>query len=60
VLVDLVGKGQRIRIVPMPAWTKLAIDEWVSAAAIREGRLLRAVNKGDRIVGAGMTAQSRF
>ena len=44
----------------MPAWTKLAIDEWVSAAGIRAGRLLRAVNKGDRIVGAGMTAQSIF
>ena len=60
VLVDLVGKGKRIRTVPMPAWTKIAIDEWLSAAGITEGRLLRAVNKGDRIVGAGMTAQSVF
>ena len=60
VLVDLVGKGQRVRTVPMPAWTKLSIDQWVSAAGIQEGRLLRAVNKGDRIVGAGMTAQSVF
>jgi site-specific recombinase XerC len=51
VLVDLVGKGQRIRTVPMPAWTKLAIDEWTTAAGITEGRLLRAVNKGDRIAG---------
>lgn len=60
VLVVLVGKGKRVRTVPMPAWTKLAIDEWFSAAAIREGRLLRPVNKGDRIAGAGMTAQSIF
>ena len=60
VLVDLVGKGQRVRTVPMPAWTKLAIDQWVSAAGIQEGRLLRAVNKGDRIVGDSMTAQSIF
>ena len=60
VLVDLVGKGKRIRTVPMPAWTKLSIDEWIAAAGLREGRLLRAVNKGDRIVGAGMTAQSVF
>ena len=44
----------------MPAWTKLAIDQWVTAAGIREGRLLRAVNKGGRIIGAGMTAQSIF
>jgi integrase len=44
----------------MPAWTKLAIDQWTAAAGITSGRLLRAVNKGDRIVGAGMTAQSIF
>ena len=60
VLVDLVGKGKRVRTVPMPAWTKLAIDQWTAAAGITSGRLLRAVNKGDRIVGAGMTAQSVF
>jgi integrase len=60
VLVDLVGKGSRIRTVPMPAWTKLAIDQWVTGAGIGDGRLLRAVNKGDRIVGVGMTAQSIF
>lgn len=28
VIVDLVGKGNRVRSVPMPAWCKLAIDEW--------------------------------
>jgi len=60
VLVDLIGKGQRVRTVPMPAWTKLAIDEWMLAAGIPRGRLLRAVNKGDRIVGDRMTAQSVF
>jgi site-specific recombinase XerD len=60
VLIDLVGKGSRIRTVPMPAWTKLAIDQWMAAAGIRDGRLLRAVNKGGRIVGDGMTAQSVF
>jgi site-specific recombinase XerD len=60
VLVDLVGKGSRIRTVPMPAWTKLAIEQWVAAAGISQGRLLRAVNKGGRIVGDGMTAQSIF
>lgn len=60
VLVDLVGKGKRVRTVPMPAWTKLAIEQWVAAAGITGGRLLRAVNKGDRIVGEGMTAQSVF
>jgi integrase/recombinase XerD len=60
VLVDLQGKGKRVRTVPMPAWTKAAIDQWVAAAGISAGRLLRAVNKGNRIVGEGMTAQSVF
>jgi len=28
VIVDLVGKGNRVRSVPMPSWCKAAIDEW--------------------------------
>jgi hypothetical protein len=27
-IVDLIGKGMRIRTVPMPNWTKHAIDTW--------------------------------
>jgi integrase len=60
VLVDMVGKGKRIRTVPMPAWSKVAIDVWVQAAAITGGPLLRPVNKGDHIVGTGLTAQAIF
>lgn len=60
VIVDLAGKGQRVRTIPMPAWTKHAIDQWLAAAGITGGRLLRAVNKGDRVTGEGMTAQSIF
>ena len=59
-LVDLEGKGRRIRTVPMPPWAKVAIDAWSSAAQITDGRLLRAVNKADRVVGQGMTAQAVF
>lgn len=44
----------------MPAWTKVAIDRWTEAAGITEGRLLRAVNKGDRIAGESMTARAVF
>jgi site-specific recombinase XerD len=59
-LVDLIGKGQRIRTVPMPGWAKVAVDSWLLAAQITSGRLLRAVNKGDRVTGPGITAQSIF
>jgi site-specific recombinase XerD len=60
VLLDLVGKGKRVRTVPMPAFAKVAIDAWIAAAGIGSGRLLRPVTKGDRIVGEGMTAQAVF
>jgi hypothetical protein len=49
VIVDLVGKHGRIRSVPMPAWAKVAIDEWSTAAGIHMGRVFRPVNKGDRL-----------
>jgi site-specific recombinase XerD len=29
-IVDLKGKGQRVRTVPMPNWTKAAIDDWIA------------------------------
>ncbi len=31
VIVDLVGKGGRIRTVPMPSWAKAVIDDWHNA-----------------------------
>jgi integrase/recombinase XerD len=55
VLVDLVGKGKRVRTVPVPAWTKLLLDQWKMAAGIVDGRVFRAVNKGDRIWGEQVT-----
>ena len=51
VIPDLVGKGYRIRTVPVPAPVKARVDEWLAAAAIKEGRIFRPVNKGGRITG---------
>jgi integrase len=34
-IVDIVGKGNRVRTVPMPAWTKVLIDAWAGAARSR-------------------------
>jgi integrase len=59
-VVDMAGKGNRLRTVPMPAWTKSAIDDWLMASAFSSGRLLRAINKADRVVGLGMTAQAIY
>src|SRR3990172_7062699 len=43
VIVDLVGKGNRTRSVPIPSWTKAALDAWASAARIHAGRVFRAI-----------------
>src|ERR1017187_156056 len=51
VIVDMRGKGGRVRTVPMPSWTKAAIDEWMAAAGFTSGRVFRPVNKGDKLAG---------
>jgi site-specific recombinase XerD len=55
VVADLIGKGGRVRTVPIPAWVKVAIDEWLAAAGIDSGRVWRAINRGGRVWGKGMT-----
>ena len=60
VIVDLIGQGGRIRSVPMPSWTKAAIEAWISPAGITTGLIFRAVNKAGRVTGDRMTAQSIF
>jgi integrase len=58
VILDLIGKGGRVRTVPMPAWVKVAIDEWSAAAGITGGRIWLAINKGDRTWGSGFTEKA--
>lgn len=60
VLVDLIGKRDKIRSVPMPNWAKAAIDEWSRASGVSKGLVFRAVNKGDRVVGGGITPQAIY
>jgi integrase len=60
VICDLAGKGGRLRTIPIPGWLKAAIDEWAAAAGFDAGRIFRPVNKGDRLSGPSMTAQSVF
>ena len=60
VLVDIIGKRDKIRSVPTPNWTKAAIDTWCKAAGVTEGLIFRAVNKGDRVIGNGITPQAIY
>ena len=55
VIPDLVGKGKRVRTVPVPAWAKKLVEEWLAAARIEAGPVFRPVNKGDVVAGKGLT-----
>jgi integrase len=48
-VVDLVGKHGRVRTAPLPAWVKVAIDAWTSAAGLTDGYIFRRVNRGGRV-----------
>jgi len=50
-IVDPTGKHGRVRTAPVPAWTKVAIDAWASAASLVDGYLFRPVNRADRLGG---------
>lgn len=54
VIPDLIGKGNRIRTVQVPAWVKVALDIWLEASALTEGRIFRSINRGGRMWGEGI------
>lgn len=57
-IVDLRGKGNRTRTVPMPAWAKVAIDQWADAAGISSGRVFRSMNRHGAVVGELLLPQN--
>ncbi len=54
-VVDLIGKGGHIRTVPIPAWVKTALDQWILAARVTEGRIFRGVARTGKVWGAGIS-----
>ena len=54
-IVDLVGKGRHIRTVPVPDWVKSAVDSWLAAAGVAEGRVFRCVCRAGKTWGTGVT-----
>jgi len=60
VLVDIVGKRNKVRSVPMPSWTKQAIDDYATVSEIQQGCVFRPINKGGRITGGRMTEQAIY
>ncbi len=59
-IVDIVGKRDKMRTVPMPSWAKATIDAWTYAAHLQEGFIFRRVNKGMRMMGEGFTEQAIY
>jgi site-specific recombinase XerD len=64
-LVDIVGKRNKRRTVPMPSWAKVALDAWAIEAglnqrtlALNTGRVFRSVNKAGDIDGDSLTPQA--
>lgn len=47
---DLAGKGGRLRTVPVPAWVKLILDEWLCRANLSAGPIFRPLNKSGRVL----------
>lgn len=54
-VVDLVGKGGHIRTVPIPKWVKAALDQWISAANVTEGKIFRRVARKGKVWGFGLS-----
>ena len=58
VIPDLIGKHGHIRTVPVPAWVKVAVDNWTAAAQIGGGTILRGMNRHGRITHDSLTGQA--
>jgi integrase len=56
VIVDLVGKGRRLRTVPVPSWSRHLLDAWLRHSGVSEGRIFRRVSKLGKRQEAGVTA----
>jgi len=58
VLIDIRGKHGHIRTVPVPDGVKRALDVWIAAAGVAKGRILRAVDRHDRVLGDRISPQA--
>ena len=56
-IVDLYGKHGRVRTIPMPVWTKVAIETWTGPAGVVDGYVFRPVNRGDKVRGVMLSRE---
>ena len=48
-LIDLRGKGRKVRSVSLPLWVKDAVFDWLSATSIIRGFIFRSISRHGRI-----------
>jgi integrase len=58
VIADLIGKGEHIRTVPVPAWPKRVLDDWLDSASIATGAFFRRVGGLGKIWAASLTPKA--
>jgi len=59
VIIDLVGKRNKTRTVPIASWVKVALDAWTGSARISAGLIFRRLTRGGS-VGDSMTSQAIY
>lgn len=57
VILNLVGKGNKMRTVPMAEWVASYVSAWMFHADIRSGLIFRRILKGDHLTDSGITDQ---
>jgi integrase len=55
VIVDMVGKGGRLRTVPVPAWCKALLDDWLRDSGVSGDKAFRRVSKSGARQNTGVT-----
>lgn len=60
VIVDLLGKRNKLRSIGLPAFAKVALDAWAQKLGEHSGFIFRPLQKGDRIMLGHMTPQAVF
>jgi integrase/recombinase XerD len=57
-LIDLRGKGQKVRSVSLPLWVKDAVFAWLNATGIVQGPLFRSISRHGRLSSTNLSDES--
>jgi site-specific recombinase XerD len=57
-IVELVGKRNKLRTIPMPAWAKALIELWATAAGLQDGYVFIEVTQTGKLVTGNTTGRA--